>query len=92
MKIAEKGRFLKGENKIVDLKVAELAQKKSLIFKNENLQIVEIKLIDPMPKSIDEAKGLITADYQTFLEDKWISELRTKYKPVVNKDALKLVK
>ncbi|OFY95452.1 MAG: hypothetical protein A2309_06205 [Bacteroidetes bacterium RIFOXYB2_FULL_35_7] len=92
MKIAEKGRFLKGENKIVDLKVAELAQKKSLIFKNKNLQIVEIKLIDPMPKSIDEAKGLITADYQTFLEDKWISELRTKYKPVVNKDALKLVK
>ena len=92
MKLTEKGKFLKGENKIVDAKIAELTQKKSLIFKNENLQIVEIKVIDPMPKTIDEAKGLITADYQTFLEDKWITELRAKYKPVVNKDALKLVK
>lgn len=50
------------------------------------------EIIEPEPKALQEAKGLVTADYQTYLEEKWISELRTKYSIVVNEEVLKTLK
>lgn len=50
------------------------------------------KLLQPGIKKLEEAKGIITADYQTYLEDEWIKSLRTKYTISVNKDVLKKVK
>jgi peptidyl-prolyl cis-trans isomerase SurA len=35
-------------------------------------------------RSYDEAKGLVLNDYQTYLEDKWIAELKKKYPVKVN--------
>ncbi len=46
----------------------------------------------PMPKELNEIKGLMTADYQNFLEKEWIKELRNKYKIEVNKDVLNSIK
>ncbi len=46
------------------------------------------KLIPAQPKSIDEAKGLITSDYQEYLEKNWITELKKKYSVNINKDVL----
>jgi len=43
-------------------------------------------VVAPTPKTIKEAKGMITADYQNELEKLWIQELRAKYTVVVNKD------
>lgn len=43
---------------------------------------------EPGPKSLDEIRGLMIAEYQVFLEDKWIEELRAKYPYEVNKDVL----
>ena len=48
--------------------------------------------MDPMPKLLSECKGLVTADYQKYLEEEWIKELRTKYVVKVNKDVLAKVK
>jgi peptidyl-prolyl cis-trans isomerase SurA len=42
----------------------------------------------PETKKLDEAKGLVTSDYQTFLEDQWIADLKKTYKVVVNRDLL----
>ena len=39
----------------------------------------------PTPKSISEARGLITADYQTFLEKEWIEQLKKKYTVTVDR-------
>jgi peptidyl-prolyl cis-trans isomerase SurA len=54
--------------------------------------IVNIRSIIPVtPKTIDEARGVITADYQTFLEKEWIRELRGKYRVDVNQEVLKTI-
>ena len=36
------------------------------------------------PKSLEESKGLVTADYQGYLEKEWIDSLKTKYPVVVH--------
>jgi hypothetical protein len=43
-------------------------------------------ILQPEPKKLSEAKGLITADYQTYLEAEWIKSLRDKYDIVVHRD------
>jgi peptidyl-prolyl cis-trans isomerase SurA len=40
-------------------------------------------------RSFDEAKGLVINDYQSVLEEKWISELRKKYPVKINESVLK---
>lgn len=40
------------------------------------------------PKQLDEAKGLITAAYQEYLEKEWLRELELKHKIVVNEAIL----
>ena len=46
----------------------------------------------PQNKTIQEAKGIITADYQNFLEKQWIASLRSKYQFTVDKDVLSTIK
>jgi peptidyl-prolyl cis-trans isomerase SurA len=45
-------------------------------------------IIPPEPKKLNETKGLVTADYQTYLEKEWIKSLRDKYEIVVHEDVL----
>ncbi len=45
--------------------------------------------VKPSPKTIDEAKGYVIADYQDYLEKEWIAELQKKYPVKVNKKVLK---
>lgn len=53
---------------------------------------VEVKkLLKPEPKEFNESKGLVTADYQNFLEKEWIESLRKQYPVVVNKEVLSTV-
>jgi peptidyl-prolyl cis-trans isomerase SurA len=47
------------------------------------------KMVPPEPKLLNEARGYHIADYQQYLEDQWISELRAKYRVKVNKKLLK---
>ena len=42
-------------------------------------------------KSLSEIKGIVIADYQSFLEKKWIDELRQKYNVVINEELFLLV-
>jgi peptidyl-prolyl cis-trans isomerase SurA len=59
----------------------------------DQIIIVEIKKIMPVaPKKLEEAKGMITSEYQTYLEQEWIKELRNKHKYSVNKDVLHSIK
>ena len=41
-----------------------------------------------MPRSYEQARGLAINDYQVFLEDQWITELRKKYPVKVNEAVL----
>jgi peptidyl-prolyl cis-trans isomerase SurA len=50
------------------------------------------KITPPTPKTLDEARGLITAAYQDSLEKEWITELRAKYPVTVDKAVLYSIK
>ncbi len=59
----------------------------------ENQVLVLIKeVLAPSPKSLKEARGLVTAEYQNHLEKEWIAELRNKYTYKANRDLLKQIK
>jgi len=62
-------------------------KEKTVVFK----KIVEI--IPESLKSLNDAKGYIIADYQEFLEDKWIKDLEKEYPVKLNQKVFnKMVK
>lgn len=46
------------------------------------------QFVDPEPKELKEARGMVTADYQNYLEKQWLKKLRKKYDYKVNWDVL----
>lgn len=86
------GVFVKGENEFID-QIDWVLGASNLIVDNNNVKIVYVhELINPQPKSIAEAKGMITSDYQDYLERAWLSELKSKYTVSINNHVLDLVK
>jgi peptidyl-prolyl cis-trans isomerase SurA len=81
--------YEKGDDKFIDsFKWEEgITEVKDKDGKNVFLKIV--KHMEPQPKKLNEAKGLITADYQDYLEKEWEEELREKYPVKINKKAFK---
>ena len=63
-------------------------------FKDGGNQVYVLvkKVLESTPKSLKEARGLVTADYQNYLEKEWIKELRGKYKYSANEGLLKNIK
>lgn len=84
--------YLKGENKDVDANWKEGVVAGD-IKKDNAVQVLVInKVMEKTPKSIPEAKGMITADYQNYLEKEWLNYLKNKYSVKVNDDVLNTVK
>jgi peptidyl-prolyl cis-trans isomerase SurA len=50
------------------------------------------KILKPEVKELNDARGLITADYQNYLEKEWIAALKAKYPVEVNKVVLAKIK
>jgi peptidyl-prolyl cis-trans isomerase SurA len=83
--------YTKGESSLVDANwnpglSASKEMDKKITFVRVN------KILKPTPKSLSEAKGAITSDYQNYLEKEWIASLKKKYPVSVNKDVLSQVK
>jgi peptidyl-prolyl cis-trans isomerase SurA len=57
---------------------------KKLVFVNS--------ILVPMPKTLDEIRGQATADYQNYLDQQWIAELKAKYPVNINQEVLKNVR
>ncbi|MDA3892911.1 MAG: peptidylprolyl isomerase [Salinivirgaceae bacterium] len=82
----EKNKFSKGDNGIIDGVTWDVGLK-DIRERDDKFIIVYINgKVAPQPKQLNEARGLITADYQSYLEEIWLSKLREKYKLVVNKE------
>ncbi len=82
----EEGVFSKGDNETIDKITWIEGVSPDIINPDGSVTFVEVKKkMAPMPKSISEARGLITADYQTFLEKEWIEQLKKKYTVNVNR-------
>jgi peptidyl-prolyl cis-trans isomerase SurA len=77
-----------GENEMVDAQngVSGLGP----VVQNEgSSDFVLIKKVrSPEPKELDDARGQITSDYQTYLEEEWIKELKEKYPVEVDRSLL----
>jgi peptidyl-prolyl cis-trans isomerase SurA len=41
-------------------------------------------IVAPEPKALKDARGIVTSDYQGYLEKEWIKELKAKYPVTVN--------
>ena len=55
--------------------------------RSRKFEMLKFKL-DEGQKSLEEARGQISADYQDYLDKRWISELRKKYRVKVNRKLL----
>jgi len=56
---------------------------------NKAIYIFDVEeVIPPSQRKFTEAKGLVTAAYQNELQDKWLTELRTKSKITIHKEVL----
>lgn len=51
-----------------------------------------LKVVQPSPKPLSEARGSVTAAYQDQLEKDWVKELRAKYPVKVEQDVLYSIK
>ena len=79
----------KGDKTLSELafKAGEISELK--MDKNEGTFYKFLELVDPKRKTLEEAKGYVIADYQTYLENKWIEDLKGSYPIKVNKSVLK---
>jgi len=77
--------YSKKDNPMIDEIKWEKGVTDNMSKDGKTVFIVVNKLVTPQPKLLKEAKGIITADYQNYLEEEWIKELRTKYPYEVNK-------
>jgi peptidyl-prolyl cis-trans isomerase SurA len=90
---AESVTYLKGENKDVDANWQEGVAVTDIKDKDNKVTVlVTNKILPKTPKTIAEAKGMITADYQNYLEKEWLAYLKNKYTVKVNEDVLNTVK
>jgi len=78
----------KGTNNIID-KVTWKANQVEIIPEKDLFHVVWIKnILPPEPKPLSEVRGLVVAEYQNYLEEKWISDLRNKHKWTINEETL----
>jgi peptidyl-prolyl cis-trans isomerase SurA len=85
--------YLKGEKKELDSnwKAGVLADN-IVDEKEKKVNVVVINNILPKtPKTLAEARGNATADYQTYLENEWLDYLKKKYIVKVNEDVLSTI-
>lgn len=85
-------KYEKGET----LPAGGLAWEKGFIKEvrdNNKTQVVIVNnILPPMPKSFNEIRGQVIADYQNFLDQQWIESLRAKYPVVINDAVVEQIK
>lgn len=86
----EKGLYKKGQNKTIDF----------LVFGLENQDTIKTQLSEKdvcgkllqAPECYDDVKGPVIADYQNYLEQKWVKKLRKKYPIKIREEVLATIK
>jgi peptidyl-prolyl cis-trans isomerase SurA len=88
----ESGKFQRGENEFVD-KVDWKPGMSKNINKDNRVVFVDVQeKLNAQPKTLKEARGLVTAEYQAALEKQWLDELRAKYPVEIKQEVLKSIK
>lgn len=87
----EKGLYVQGENKAVDNQIFK-TKEKYVLSTDYPYFFVAGKMLKNKPENYTDVRGLVTADYQEYLEQEWIKALRAKYLVKVDQNVLKTVK
>ncbi|WP_053180104.1 peptidylprolyl isomerase [Sunxiuqinia dokdonensis] len=82
------GYFEKGADNLVDYLVWNAPKPED--FK-DGLHFVRGNKVSPQAKTLEEARGLYISDYQNYLEEQWVKELRNRYRVKVNRKLLKQI-
>jgi len=61
---------------------------KKYIDNDETKIILITKILVAQPRPLSEVKGLVTSDFQEFLETKWVKTLSEEYKLIINQEVL----
>jgi len=88
----ETAKFSRKENVVVDT-IPWVKGISKDIQSGKSIVFVNVKNVLPVQnKTLAEARGLVTADYQTYLEKKWMDELKQKYPVKVHEDVFSTIK
>jgi peptidyl-prolyl cis-trans isomerase SurA len=91
--IFHKSILEKGSNKLPDGFVPETGISKIYKESKNHYSIINVQEILPAgPKALKETKGQVLNDYQNYLEEKWVEQLRKEHEVIINKRALKKLK
>ena len=87
----DKGLYVQGDNKYVDQQIFKV---KTPIEPDKDYPFVFVvgKKLNLMPESYMDVRGLVTADYQEYLEKEWIAALRSKYPVVIEEKVMSTIK
>ena len=88
----EEGTWEKGDNTVLDKATWKQGAVSTVADKGQTTIVQVQEVIPATEKKLDEAKGMITAEYQSYLEKEWIKALRSKYNFSVNRDVLYSIK
>lgn len=81
-----------GKNDLLDAMKGETGLGEVVTEDGTHTFVILKKVKNPEPKKLDEARGQITSDYQTYLEQQWIEGLKAKYPVEVDKSLLSQIK
>ncbi len=81
-------KFQKEDNDLIDSIKWKKGVTDNLDKNGKTVFVVVHGKLNAQPKSFNEARGLITAGYQEYLETEWIKELRAKYPVEIHEDVL----
>ncbi len=92
------GKYESGNNIYANLLwAAPVNGQKYMIFEDPKVAggfvVIQIhRFIPSVRKTLNEARGSVMSDYQTYLEKAWIQSLMEKYPVIVNKEAYEIIK
>lgn len=86
----DKGLYVEGDNKFVDRSIFKTTDE---LVPDAKFPYVEVvgKMLHYTPEDYTDVRGLVTADYQEYLEKEWIAHLRNKYPVKINRKVLQKI-
>lgn len=88
----DRRKYEKGDNSMVDNAKWNKGETAEIAVDGKTTIVKINDILAPEPKKLNEARGLVTANYQDYLEQEWIKELRSKYQYEVNQEVLSSIK
>ncbi len=88
----ESGKYQEGDEEVLKNVPWEKGIHGPIANGGNQVIVVVNDVLAPAPKTLKEARGLVTAEYQQHLEQEWIKSLRAKYTVKANPDLLNSIK